>query len=97
MLPSKLVGSVITAQGSQPFVLHVASGKVALGGYEDAGRHQAKLAKDVRANVERQVCAQVPAATSIKLGWFQCPKCDSWVDVAKDAMRWSGSTCRRCA
>lgn len=96
MLPSTIFGSVITASGAKPFVLQVSSGDVALGRYAPANNRQASLARDVIANIERQVRTQVAGVSGVRIGCYQCDKCGRWVDVAARPNDWRGERCSRC-
>jgi hypothetical protein len=96
MLPSTIVGSVTTSRGNEPFVLDTPTGRVTTGKYREAHHHQAQMARDERSAAETQVRAQLSGVKEVRLGQYQCPKCQRWVDVVKDPAGWSGSKCARC-
>ena len=96
MLPSKIVGSVTTSGREQPFVLDVATGKVALGSFGEPDPLQGQMAPDERAASERQVKAMVKGASAVRLGSYRCPDCGASVDVIREPARWSGDRCAAC-
>jgi hypothetical protein len=66
MLPARFVGTVVTADGEEPFVLDTATGTVTVGRHEDPDPQQARVGKDELAAAERQVRAQVPGAREVR-------------------------------
>jgi hypothetical protein len=96
MLPSTIVGSLVVDRAPQPFALDVASGKVSVGRAVEADPHQAQMSAEERGAAERQVRAQVPKASEIRLGAYRCPICKKWIDVVRHPDRWAGDRCARC-
>lgn len=96
MIPSKLVGTVVTPGGPQPFVLDTASGNVTVGRYDAIDPKQRDLPPDTAAAATKQVKAKVKGAREVRLGAFLCPSCNRWVDLS-DGSAWSGDRCARCA
>lgn len=96
MLPSKIVGSVITRTGAVPFLLDGAAGTVELGRFEAAHPMQASLGGMERQAVERQVKSEVTGARSVRIGEYACPLCGRWVDVVRKPDEWAGDRCRTC-
>ncbi len=90
MLPSILVGSVVTAEGqAKPFVLRTASGKVELGSHQLPDRMQARLAPEARGAIDKQVRDQLPMRVrEVRVGQFCCAECGRWVDVEQHPNRW---------
>jgi hypothetical protein len=96
MLPGKIVGTVITGAGAEPFELDVPTGKVRTGSYVGADPDQRKIGSMEREAIERQVKGAVSGAREVRIGSFQCPTCKRWVDVVKDASSWKGDHCNKC-
>ncbi len=96
MLPSIIVGSVTTARGNEPFALDTPTGTVTTGKYRDVHHHQAQMAREERVVAESQVRAQLRGVKDVRLGQYQCPRCQRWVDVVKDPAGWSGRQCANC-
>jgi hypothetical protein len=96
MLPGKIVGTVVTAAGAQPFVIDVPTGKVGVGRYVEADHEQRSIGAMERQAIEKQVKAGVAGARDVRIGSYQCPKCQRWVDVVKDAGGWDGDHCSKC-
>ena len=97
MLPGKIVGTVVTARGSQPFVIDTPTGNVTVGSFEEAHPKQKMVGPMEAEAIEKQVRAQVSGASDVRIGSFQCPKCSRWVDVVRSPDDWSGDACARCA
>ena len=95
MLPARIIGTVVSASGCQPFTLDTPSGNVTTGKYQDPDRDQGLLGSDEKKAVQRQVKAQLGEAREVRVGEYRCPKCDRWVDVSK-GRGWSGDKCDRC-
>ena len=97
MLPSHIVGSIITKGHARPFVLRVATGLVELGRYAAAAREQADLAAMERAAVGKQVRAVAGKVVQrVVLDEYQCPHCERWIDVVREPRQWSEDCCARC-
>lgn len=96
MLPNKIVGSVVTASGATPFVIDTATGKVTTGSYTDADPVQRNMSGMEAGAVDKQVRAEISGAKRVRVGEYQCPECDRWVDVVKNPGGWSGDHCSRC-
>ena len=96
MIPSKLIGTVVTPGGPQPFVLDVASGNVTVGRYDTMDPKQRDLAPDAEGAALRQVRKKVKGAREVRLGAYHCPVCGRWVDLS-DGKVWDGDRCSRCA
>jgi len=98
MLPSHWIGSIITADGPEPFTLDTASGQVARGQWTPMDPQQRAVGFAESSAAERQVLAAVgPAVRAVRLGLYCCPECGSWVDIARRADRWAGDRCKACA
>ncbi len=95
MLPHHIVGSVITTRGAEPFALDAASGAVRTGGFESADPQQANMGPMEASAVDKQVRAAVIGVREVRIGAFQCPRCQRWVDVVRDPHAWAGSACSR--
>ena len=97
MLPGKIVGTVVTARGSEPFVIDTPTGNVSVGTFADADPKQKQMGKMEAEAIEKQVRSQVSGAREIRIGSFHCNKCGRWVDVARAPGDWSGDVCACCA
>ena len=99
MLPVKLVGSVVLADGSaKPFALDVATGGVGIGEFTEPDADQRRIAGDARAAAERQVArAAGIAVREVRLGQYCCYACGEWIDVAREPERWSAGMCLSCS
>lgn len=99
MLPSKLIGTVVTTGGeAQPFVLETPSGEVRLGRCSlPADPEQGRLGSEVIDGIVRHVSDRAPVKVrQVRLGWYRCPRCEQWFDVVRSPGKWSGDSCRGC-
>jgi hypothetical protein len=97
MLPSKIVGSVETSRGVQPFVLDGARGTVRLGSYEPADGMQRSLGSMEVKAIDDRVRAEVSGVRKVRLGEYRCTSCSRWVDVVRSPGEWSGDRCATCS
>jgi hypothetical protein len=93
MLPNTIIGSVVTASGALPFSINTASGKVTTGRYQPADDMQANMGSMEKSAVDKQVRLHVSGAKAVRVGEYQCPKCERWVNVVKRPSDWSGDHC----
>lgn len=96
MLPNTIVGSAVTSSGVVPFVIDTATGKVRTGSYAAADPMQANMSSMEHGAVDKQVRSNVSGASDVRIGSYQCPKCDRWVDVVKRPGDWRGDSCSKC-
>ncbi len=98
MLPGHWIGTLITAEGPEPFILDTASGEVARGKWAPLDPLQRSVAFAESTAAERQVLAAGgPGARAVRLGVYCCPECNSWVDVTRRPERWAGDRCQACS
>ncbi|RLB57839.1 MAG: hypothetical protein DRI90_17495 [Deltaproteobacteria bacterium] len=98
MLPSHLVGTIITSQGQEPFTLQTATGAVQRGRFAAVDPMQRSIGSTEVTAVERQVRATVGAEVrAVRVGAYCCPTCGIWVDVTRRPERWAGECCRKCS
>ena len=96
MLPNTIVGSVVTSKGATPFVINTATGDVKTGTYAAADSGQRNMNSMEHGAVDKQVRAKVSGARDVKIGSYQCPTCQRWVDVVKKPNDWRGDHCAQC-
>jgi hypothetical protein len=98
MLPGHLVGTIITARGPEPFTLRTATGAVQRGSFSAIDPMQRSLGFSEVQAVERQVRAAVGSEIrAVRVGAYCCPRCGTWVDVARRPERWAGEHCGQCS
>jgi hypothetical protein len=97
MLPSKIVGSIQTSRGVQPFVLDGARGSVRLGQYEPADAMQSSLGSMERKAIDTQLRGEVSGVRTVRLGEYRCTQCSRWIDVVASPQDWDGDLCATCA
>ena len=97
VIPMKhIIGSVITEQGPQPFVLHTQNGMFELGSYVEPDKAQRKLSV-----IQQQRFAQLiheragVSFAQVRIGQYYCTKCNQWVDAVHAG--WNGTVCASCA
>lgn len=94
--PTYIVGSVITDDGPEPFVLTVADGSFETGTFAEPDPAQANLSIILQQRFAQQVHEHAGVAfAQVRLGAYQCPDCKRWVDVTTEA--WEGEHCAVCA
>ncbi len=97
MLPAKLVGTVVTTKGPEPFILDTPSGQVALGRWAEPDRRQRHLGASERGAIEQQVRVELGSQVQqVRVGQYCCPSCQGWVNVEMTPEAWHGDRCSAC-
>ncbi|MEM9694240.1 MAG: hypothetical protein AAGA56_16945 [Myxococcota bacterium] len=100
MIPSRIIGSVVLAGGTQPFTLDTTTGQVRVGPrppLEQVDPAQGKLPKETHDAIEGQVRAKVRGLRELRVGAFRCTSCSRWVDLMRQRDEWSGERCIDCS
>jgi hypothetical protein len=93
----RIVGSIVTDKGPQPFVLHVQTGRLEVGSYAEPDLGQADLSV-----IQQQRFAQLiheranVSFAQVRLGQYRCPECGEWIGVTAPGA-WRDALCASCA
>jgi len=96
MNPEYIVGSIITASGPQPFVMHIETGKFTVGDYARPDEAQQRLSVIQQQRFVQLIAERTGASyAEVRLGQYHCSECRQWVEATPQ--QWSLSVCLSCS
>ncbi len=96
MNPEYIVGSIITASGPQPFVMHTKTGKFTVGDYARPDEAQQHLSVIQQQRFAQLIAERTGASfAEVRLGQYHCSECGQWVEATPQ--QWSLSVCLSCS